>query len=287
MVVVEGTKVTLTLSPKDVGGWMSAHIHRGTAGTIGKLVAEFPWSTGDSSPRASVASVSSKVAAGLVASPGKYYVDVHTPGFPAGAARGQLVARATAEAPPVPIPAAAAEEAPQAPPRATGKAQSIVFRRVSPRVYRDSDFRLDASATSGLSVSFTATGDCTVDGSTVHILSAGKCWVTARQSGDSRFEAAPDVEQLIPIAKADQTIDFPKLWYAYYSPYDLPLYARASSDLQVVFSASGPCSVVGSYLRMAGYGDCLVTADQPGDRNFNPAPSMTRTLEIILQPPPP
>jgi hypothetical protein len=38
---------------------------------------------------------------------------------------------------------------------------------------------------------------------------------------------------------------------------------------------------------MAGLGDCLVTADQPGDRNFNPAPSVTRTLEIILQPPPP
>jgi hypothetical protein len=99
--------------------------------------------------------------------------------------------------------------------------------------------------------------------------------------------AAPDVEQPLPIAKAEQTIDFPKLWYAYYSPYDLSLYARASSDLQVVFSASDPCSIVGSSLRMAGLGECLVTADQPGDRNFNPAPSVKRSLPIIYQPGPP
>ena len=117
----------------------------------------------------------------------------------------------------------AVEDAPQAPQPSTKRAQSIDFKRVSPRVYPDPDFRLDASATSGLRVSFTATGDCTVDGSTVQILSAGKCRVTARQPGDSRFEAAPDVEQVIPIAKADQTIDFPELSDAYYSPYDRPL----------------------------------------------------------------
>jgi hypothetical protein len=34
-------------------------------------------------------------------------------------------------------------------------------------------------------------------------------------------------------------------------------------------------------------GDCLVTADQPGDRNFNPAPSVKRPLPIIFQPFPP
>ena len=183
--------------------------------------------------------------------------------------------------------AGAVEDAPQSPPSSAKRAQSIVFKGVGPRVYLGPDFGLEASATSGLNVSFTATGDCTVDGSTVHILSAGKCRVTARQGGDSRFEAAPDVEQLIPIAKADQTIDFQALSEVYLSPYDLPLEARASSNLQVEFSASGPCSIVGSYVRMAALGKCLVTADQPGNGNFNPAPSVKRTLEIIFQPGPP
>jgi hypothetical protein len=90
-----------------------------------------------------------------------------------------------------------------------------------------------------------------------------------------------------PSTKRDQTIDFQALSEVYLSPYDLPLEARASSDLQVVFSASGPCSIVGSYLRMERLGECVVTADQPGDRNFNPAPSVRRTIQIIFQPGPP
>jgi hypothetical protein len=142
-------------------------------------------------------------------------------------------------------------------------------------------------ATSGLPIVFDTWGDCAVNESSLHITGAGSCSLTAHQPGDSNYLAAPIVDQRFPIAKADQTIDFPELSYAYYSPYDLPLYARASSDLQVLFSASGPCSVVGSWLRMAGLGECVVTADQPGDRNLNPAPSVKRTLQIIYQPGPP
>ena len=44
-----------------------------------------------------------------------------------------------------------------------------------------------------------------MSGATVHILSAGKCYVTAHQSGDSRYAAAPDVD-LIPIAKLGQKL---------------------------------------------------------------------------------
>ncbi|MCM3876338.1 MAG: hypothetical protein NEA02_07960, partial [Thermoanaerobaculia bacterium] len=167
------------------------------------------------------------------------------------------------------------------------KVEQRIVGDVPARTYLDPDFRLAVSATSGLDIVFFASGNCTVAGSTVHITGAGTCVLEAHQPGDAYYLAAPIVDLEFPIAKADQTIDFPKLWEAYYSPYDLPLYARASSDLQVVFSASGPCSIVGSSLRMAGLGECLVTADQPGDSNFNPAPSVKRTLQIIFQPGPP
>jgi hypothetical protein len=240
--------------------------------------------------------------------------------------------------------------------------QSISFQPARKAVYGDPDFRLDASATSGLRVSFTGSGDCTVDGATVHILSAGKCWVTAHQRGDERFEAAPDVEQRIPIekarqridgaapatktyldpdfplamsatsglaivfsawgdctiegsyvhitgagscsftahqpgdsnylaarivdqqfaiAKADQTIDFAEFPSAYYGA-DLLLYARASSNLPVFYSASGPCQMIGFSLHIFDSGVCSVTADQPGDRNFNAAPSVTRSFQVIV-----
>ena len=38
VVVLEGTKVSLTLTPKEVRGWMSAHIHRGVAGAAAQTL---------------------------------------------------------------------------------------------------------------------------------------------------------------------------------------------------------------------------------------------------------
>ncbi|MCM3876039.1 MAG: CHRD domain-containing protein, partial [Thermoanaerobaculia bacterium] len=88
VVVVEGTSVSLALTPKEVTGLVSAHLHRGIEGVAGKLIAEFPWTSADGPRRTYGASVSAKVAADLVAHPGNYYVDAHTPRFPGGAARG-------------------------------------------------------------------------------------------------------------------------------------------------------------------------------------------------------
>ncbi len=430
VVVLEGTKVTLTLTPKGIRGWMSAHIHKGAAGVDGKLVTEFPWESGDGSPRRYVGSVSEKVAVDMAANPGKYYVHVHLPNFPAGGARGQLAAHPNTEPtqPPLlaqvqamgqrPLPpgpgisrafpgpgvggtesvayasrpqfrspsastyafffnrladldeAAGDDEAagldpnaaekrqretraaglteregtilkevafdcnralapleaklqasrdgglwqeasrlwdersriaepyvvrlrarlgeaafanldtyvgdhfgampdpPQTPVPASRRAQTINFLPARSRVYRDGDFRLDASASSGLRVFFTGSGDCTVYGSTVHILSAGKCWVTAHQPGDARFEAAPDVDQLIPIAKAGQGIaGAPPEFKTYLDP-DFPLDMSATSGLSVVFFAWGDCAVNGPYIHITGAGSCSLTAHQPGDSNY-------------------
>jgi hypothetical protein len=61
---------------------------------------------------------------------------------------------------------------------------------------------VSATATSGLPVSFAATGQCTVSGNTVHITSAGSCTITASQAGDSDFNPAPDAPQSFTIANS-------------------------------------------------------------------------------------
>ncbi len=66
----------------------------------------------------------------------------------------------------------------------------------------DPDFTIGASASSGLPVSFTASGGCTVSGTTVHITAAGGCSVTAHQPGNTQYRPAPDVTQNFTIAKA-------------------------------------------------------------------------------------
>jgi hypothetical protein len=83
--------------------------------------------------------------------------------------------------------------------------QTITFGSLSNRTFGNADFTVSATASSGLAVSFAATGACTVTGTTVHLTGAGSCTVTASQAGDAIFNAAPDVPQTFQIAKASTT----------------------------------------------------------------------------------
>jgi hypothetical protein len=55
-------------------------------------------------------------------------------------------------------------------------------------------------------VSFTATGDCEVVGTTVTITAAGSCTLTAHQAGNDDFTPAEDVSQSFGIGKASATL---------------------------------------------------------------------------------
>jgi len=86
--------------------------------------------------------------------------------------------------------------------------QTITFDQPSSRVYGDANFDLTATASSTLPVSFasTTTTICTVSGSTVTIVKAGTCTITASQSGDLDYNAAPDVSRSISIDPRPITI---------------------------------------------------------------------------------
>ena len=77
--------------------------------------------------------------------------------------------------------------------------QSITFGPLADKTYGDPDFTVSATASSGLSVSFTACGNCTVSGNTVHLTGPGSCTITAHQAGDSNYNAATDVPQTFQI----------------------------------------------------------------------------------------
>src|SRR6185436_10789686 len=84
-----------------------------------------------------------------------------------------------------------------------GKAnQTITFGALANKNVGDPDFSVNATATSGLRVSFAASGQCTVNTNTVHITGAGTCTITASQVGDSNFNPAPDVQQSFTIVSS-------------------------------------------------------------------------------------
>jgi hypothetical protein len=71
--------------------------------------------------------------------------------------------------------------------------QTITFDPIEAKTIGDSDFLLSALASSGLQISFTASGECTVTGTTVHLTNAGTCSITASQGGYASYNPAQPV----------------------------------------------------------------------------------------------
>jgi hypothetical protein len=162
--------------------------------------------------------------------------------------------------------------------------QSIIFAPLEPKRFGDPDFVVSAFSSSGLPVSLAASGSCAVSGVSVHLTGAGSCTITASQAGHVNWEPAPDVSQTFTIAKAGQSITFGPLANKRYGAPPFPVGATASSGLAVSFAAGGRCTVRAATVHLTGAGSCTVTASQPGDANYNPAPDVSRTFAIARAP---
>jgi hypothetical protein len=161
--------------------------------------------------------------------------------------------------------------------------QTITFGPLENKTYGDPPFSVNATASSGLPVSFTASGNCAVIDAIVYF-AAGSCTVTASQPGGVNYNPAPDVSQSFAIAKASQSINFGPLASKTYGDF-FSVSATASSGLQVRFATRGSClisslQVNGVQVFAFGAGSCTITASQPGDANYNPAPDVSQSFAI-------
>lgn len=86
--------------------------------------------------------------------------------------------------------------------------QTINFPAVPTKTYGDSPFSLQATASSGLPVSFTLiSGPASLSGATLTIFAEGNITIRATQSGDANYNAATPIDQTIPVSKAVPTIN--------------------------------------------------------------------------------
>lgn len=65
--------------------------------------------------------------------------------------------------------------------------QTVTFEPLPDRNEGDPNFDVSASSSSGLPVTFSADGACTVSGSAVHLVGSGLCTITARQGGGENY----------------------------------------------------------------------------------------------------
>ena len=162
--------------------------------------------------------------------------------------------------------------------------QTITFPAIPAKTYGDPDFALSASSSSGLPVTFTHSNHLadTIVSGTVQILAAGTDTITASQPGNSNYNAAANVKQVLIINKADQAITFVALPAKTYGDADFDPAASASSGLTVNYSSDNTAvaTIASGMIHIVGAGTAKITASQTGNSNYNAAPDADQTLTV-------
>jgi hypothetical protein len=163
-------------------------------------------------------------------------------------------------------------------------AQTITFGALGGKTYGAVPFAVSATSSSGLAVIFVSTTSivCTVSGATVTIVGGGTCTIQARQSGNSNYNAAANVNQTFAVAKAIQSIAFAPLPNKTYGNPPFTVSATVSSRLAVTFSSSTTtvCAVSGNTVTIVTGGTCTVKASQPGNANYVAAAAISQSFTI-------
>jgi hypothetical protein len=166
-----------------------------------------------------------------------------------------------------------------------GKAnQTITFNALPTKVVADVPFTLSATTSSSLPVTYTSSnpGVATISGTTVTIVAVGSTDITASQGGDSNYEAALDVVQVLTVnAKQDQTITFASLADVTLGNVPFALTATASSNLPVSYTAAtDKIQINGAQVTLLKAGRVSVTANQSGNDLFNAATPVSQSFCI-------
>ena len=166
-------------------------------------------------------------------------------------------------------------------------AQTINVDQPNAKTFGDASF--DLIATGGGSANpivfaSTTSSVCSISGTTVSIIGAGTCTITANQEGDAIHDPAPQVSVDIVIAKADQTItNFTPPTNKTFGdiPFDLSATGGGSGNSILYASTSASvCSVSGNTVTILTGGICTITANQTGTANYNPATQLSADIVV-------
>jgi uncharacterized protein YjiK/phosphodiesterase/alkaline phosphatase D-like protein len=168
-----------------------------------------------------------------------------------------------------------------------GLNQTIAFNPLPAKMFGDVPFTVSASASSGLPVSFGASGKCTVSGALVTLTGAGSCTITASQAGDANFSPAVPVSQTFAISKAtttttitadtpDPSVAGDPVTVSYRVAPTVPETGVPTGNVTVtdgVDSCTGTVAAGSCVLTVTTIGQRTLRASYAGDSNFNTSSS--------------
>lgn len=165
--------------------------------------------------------------------------------------------------------------------------QTLTFPAPATRTFGDAPFALGATASSGLSPSYTSsdTGVVTVSGDTATVVGAGTTTLTARQAGNGNYQAATEVTRTLTVDKAPQTITFPAPAARAFGDPDFNLGASVDSGLTLSYASASPAVATvdsAGNVSLVGAGSTELTVSQDGDDDHLAA-SVTHTLTVDKQ----
>jgi hypothetical protein len=177
-----------------------------------------------------------------------------------------------------------------------GQGQTITFDPIADLPITARTVGTVAAASSGLPVSLASLtpATCTMSGSTVQLVSAGRCTVRASQPGNAQVPPAANVERSFAVLRGAQTVMLAPPQPARVGDAPLGIYAASTAGLAVSLSSASPavCTIVGgAYVQLLARGTCTLQASQPGDASYEPASAnisfaVRGALQTIDFPPP-
>ncbi|GAA4393047.1 MBG domain-containing protein [Hymenobacter koreensis] len=163
--------------------------------------------------------------------------------------------------------------------------QSITFANPGAKTFGDAAFDLGATASSGLTVSYSIVAGnafASLNGNMLSISGAGSVTVRATQPGNDNFEAAEAQDRTFIIAPAGQSISFGPLTDKTYGAAPFMVSASAPGG-PVTFSITEGntfASISGSTITITGAGTVVVRASQAGSANYNPAANVDQRFTV-------
>jgi sugar lactone lactonase YvrE len=154
--------------------------------------------------------------------------------------------------------------------------QTITFAALPNVTYGAAPIALTATASSGLSVTYTVTGPAAVSGSTLSITGVGTVTVTASQAGNADYTAATAVTQSFTVNPATPTLTFTAIPNHTYGAVPFAVSATSNSTGAITYSvASGPATISGNIVTLTGDGTVTLQASQAVAGNYAAAMATT------------
>ena len=167
--------------------------------------------------------------------------------------------------------------------------QSITWNQELAADLADGTLTLNATATSGLPVTYTSNDEniATVSGNVLTLHAPGYAIITALQPGNASWNAAAPVSKILTVTSTapelqeqsilwNQELTFPL------SDNPVVLAAAATSGLPVQFTCSDEsvATINGSILTMHSVGLAIITASQPGNDQYMAAQPVMKILQV-------